>query len=304
MKTPVAFFIFNRPDTTRRVFAEIAKVKPSKLLVVADGPRPDRVGEAERCAQARAVIEAVDWPCEVLTDFSPTNLGCKNRMSSGLDWVFSTVEEAILLEDDCLPHPDFFPYCETLLERYRHDERIMTISGVNFQNGRQRGDGSYFFARYCHVWGWASWRRAWQHYDVAMASFPAFVEQDVLARIFPDPRMQRHWLGLFRSAYEGRVDTWDYQWVYALWSQNGLAIMPNVNLVTNIGFSDSATHTKDWLSDFAGLPVAPLGALRHPTVVAADMAADVFTWRIDNALSLYRKIGRRCRRLARRMGLR
>src|SRR3989344_7840291 len=169
LTTPVAFLLFNRPETTARVFAASARAKPPNLLVVADGPRANRPGEAELCAAARAVIEKVDWDCEVVTHFSEVNLGCKCRMSSGVDWVFQTVPEAILLEDDCLPHPSFFRFCEEMLEGYRNDERISMIGGTNFQKGRERSPDSYYFSRYTHIWGWASWRRAWQKiYDVEM----------------------------------------------------------------------------------------------------------------------------------------
>jgi hypothetical protein len=168
METPIAFFIFNRPHLTQKVFDAIRQAQPKILLVVADGSRFDRADETELCAQTRAVIKQVDWDCQVLTNFSETNLGCKRRVSSGLNWVFETVEEAIILEDDCLPHPTFFPFCETLLDYYRHDSRIMNISGENFQFGRQRTQDSYYFSRYNHCWGWASWRRAWNNYDVEM----------------------------------------------------------------------------------------------------------------------------------------
>ena len=161
LQVPVAFIIFNRPDTTSRVFAEIARARPSKLIVVADGPRAEFPGEAELCARARAVIDAVDWKCEVVTDFSDRNLGCRARVSSGLDFVFSQVEEAIILEDDCLPHSSFFPFCESLLQKYRDEDRVMAISGDNFHRGCRYTDFSYFFSRFVHIWGWASWRRAW-----------------------------------------------------------------------------------------------------------------------------------------------
>ena len=144
LKTPVAFIIFNRPDTTERVFAEIVKAKPPKLLVVGDGPRANREGDAAKVAAARAITKRVDWPCEVLTNFSEVNLGCKVRVSSGLDWVFEQVPEAIILEDDCLPHQTFFRFCEELLERYRDDQRIGMISGDNFQFGHTINDDSYF----------------------------------------------------------------------------------------------------------------------------------------------------------------
>ena len=162
LRTPVALLIFNRPDTTERVFNAVAKARPSKLLVVADGPRDSRPGEAARCEQTRAIIKRVDWDCEVITNFADRNMGCKLRVSSGIDWIFEQVEEAIILEDDCLPDPSFFRFCDEMLERYRDNERVGMVSGGNLQFGRHRGTGSYYFSKYTHIWGWASWRRAWK----------------------------------------------------------------------------------------------------------------------------------------------
>lgn len=152
--------IYHRPDTTKQVFSEIAKVKPPVLLVVADGPRADRPGDDEDCSAARRVIEQVNWPCRVLTNFAETNMGARGRVSSGLNWVFSQVEEAIVLEDDCLPNHTFFRFCEELLEKYRNVDQVMHIGGDNFLSGRVSFEGSYYFSRYPHVSGWASWRRA------------------------------------------------------------------------------------------------------------------------------------------------
>lgn len=189
VSTPVAFFIFNRPVLTEIVFEAIAKAKPKKLLVVADGPR--FAEEEEKCQKARAaVIDKINWECEVLTNFSDRNQGCKYRVSSGLDWVFSEVEEAIILEDDCLPAPSFFRFCETLLARYRDDERVMTISGDNFQLGNSRTEYSYYFSKYTHIWGWASWRRAWQHYDVDMKSWTDDKKLDIIYSVCEDPLEQ------------------------------------------------------------------------------------------------------------------
>jgi hypothetical protein len=142
LKTPVALIIFKRPDTTERVFETIRQAKPPKLLVVADGPRTDQPGEAEKCAATRAIIDRVDWDCEVLKNYSDSNLGCGLRPATGISWVFEQVEEAIVLEDDCVPHPTFFRFCEELLEYYRHDERIMSISGINPYFGRRRAEYS------------------------------------------------------------------------------------------------------------------------------------------------------------------
>jgi len=279
MEPPVAFFVFNRPDTTQRVFEAIARAKPRRLLVVADGPRLDRAGEADACARARAVLEAVDWDCEVRTNYSDVNLGCRRRVSSGLDWIFSVAEQAVILEDDCVPHPDFFPFCAALLDRYRDDDRIMAISGSNFHKGRRWGDGSYYFSRYVDVWGWATWRRAWQYYDVNLRVLPAFLEQWAMGRLSSEPEI-RHWLDVLRATYDGLIDTWDYQWLFAVWLQRGLVAVPNVNLVSNIGFGPRATHTKDGYCAYAALQTSPLGNLYHPRVVERHLEADLHYIRI------------------------
>lgn len=277
MKTPVALIIFNRPDTTERVFAGIAQARPPKLLVVADGPRADHPGEDERCAAARAIVERVDWDCEVLTSYSDVNLGCRRRVSSGLNWVFSLVDEAIILEDDCLPHPTFFRFCEELLERYRDDERIMHISGNNFQLGHKHTHYSYYFSRYNHIWGWSSWRRAWRFYDVEMKLWPEFRDGRWLQDILDDSGAAAYWARCFQAAYEDKVNSWDYQWTFACWTQGGLSVLPNVNLISNIGSGADSTHTADG-SWFTGLPVEAMRfPLQHPPFVVRDVQADAFT---------------------------
>lgn len=276
ISTPVAFLIFNRPDLTEIVFEAIAKAEPKQLFVVADGPRFP--AEAEKCTLARAIIDRVDWECDVSTNYSDKNLGCGRRVASGIDWVFSKVEEAIFLEDDTLPHESFFPYCEVLLEHYRHDERIMTINGNNFQLDGSKTEYSYHFSKYCSAWGWASWRRAWKHYDYEMKTWPAFKEAGMMKMICADPHEQRFWTRLFDSMYQNPIgiDTWDHQWKYACWSQNGLAIEPSVNLVANIGLGRSdASHTTDHNPLLAELSKAQeLWEIRHPPFVVRHRDAD------------------------------
>jgi hypothetical protein len=281
LKTPVAFLIFNRPETTRRVFAEIARAKPPVLLVVADGPRDGVGGEAEKCKAARAVIEGVDWDCEVLTNYADDNMGCKRRVSSGLNWVFETVEEAIVLEDDCLPHPSFFPFCEELLETYRADERVMMLSGDNFQFGRRRANDSYYFTRFVHIWGWATWRRAWRHYDLEMKFWPELRETRWLADILGHEEAANYWRQIFELVYTNRIDTWDYQWAFACWAQNGLSIVPEVNLVSNIGFGAAATHTRpdSLVNKLENLPTGEMPLpLKHPPYMMRHSEADQFTF--------------------------
>ncbi|NCS49003.1 MAG: glycosyltransferase family 2 protein [Microcystis aeruginosa BK11-02] len=279
LTTPVAFLIFNRPDTTARVFEAIRQAKPPKLLVVADGPRPDRPDDVEKCKAARAIIDKVDWDCAVLTNYSDVNLGCKSRVSSGLNWVFDTVEEAIILEDDCLPHPSFFQFCEELLEYYRHDQRIMVISGDNFQFGRKRTDYSYYFSVYTHCWGWATWRRAWHFYDETMKLWPEIRSGRFLEYIFRDYREVKYRYRIFQNTYEDKINSWDYQWCFSCLVQNGLAILPNCNLVSNIGFGADATHTSRAIQSVVNNPVREMSfPLQHPPFITRHFEADRFTW--------------------------
>jgi hypothetical protein len=276
-KPAIAFFGFNRPDCTQVVFEEIRRHRPEKLLLVADGPRIHVPTDAPRCEAVRQIMKSVDWQCDVRMDFSDSNLGCKRRMASGIDWVFSQVDEAVLLEDDCVPSADFFRFCSEMLARYRDNPKVMHIGGSNFQAGRVRGDGSYYFSRFFHVWGWASWRRAWKNYDVAMLSWPQAKSDNWISKYFSSPAQRQYWTGVFDSVHGGKLDTWDYQWVYAGWQHDGVSVIPNVNLITNIGFGPDATHT---IGPAASLkvPTGVLGELRHPKTISVNQAADRFTF--------------------------
>lgn len=275
MKTPVALIIFNRPDCAERVLAAIAHAKPEKLFVIADGPRPDSPEDAEKCAATRAVIERVDWDCEVLRDFSDVNLGCRMRPLTGIDGVFDGEEEAIILEDDCLPHPSFFSFCEELLERYRDDRRVMMIGGINFLGEWKTGRQSYYFSRFGGTWGWATWRRAWRLNDHKLKIWPTVLESGALEEMFPNPRHAAYWKEIFQSIYDGRLqDVWDYQWLLACWINSGYRIFPEVNLISNIGFRDDATHTFGE-SPLANMPAAALSfPLKHPKMMVRSARAD------------------------------
>ncbi|GFO61607.1 hemolytic protein HlpA [Geomonas silvestris] len=274
MNTPLVFIIFNRPDTTKVVFEAIRQARPRQLLVVADGPRDHVPGEEERCLAARQVLEGVDWPCEVKTNFSPVNLGCKKRIISGLQWVFDEVEEAIVLEDDVVPDPSFFGYCEELLERYRDDHRVGMINGGNFLRSRFEAEGSYYFTRFGHVWGWASWRRVWRQYDGDLTSWPEKRQTGWLSEHFGQERLAQVWSRIFDDVQQHRVNTWDYQMDYCLWAHGMLAVAPAVNLVSNIGFGADSTHTKE-PSVWSEMPRQPLSLpLKHPDRVELCEPAD------------------------------
>lgn len=282
MKTPILFLIFNRPDQTKRVFEEIRKARPTHLFIAADGPRLDRPDDIDKCKRSREVATNVDWPCEIKTLFQEKNLGCRNAPPTAISWFFDNVEAGIILEDDCLPDPSFFPFCAELLERYAKDERVMQISGDCFQDNNSKFSraNSYFFSTIPYLWGWASWRRAWQQYDPTMVGWPEVRSQETLRKVLTDPAVYSHWEYFLDSYYDRLKDSWDGPWVYACMMHNGLSINPTVNLIENIGFGSEATHTKDAESNLSKMSVSSLHfPLTHPKTMAPDTIADAFAFR-------------------------
>lgn len=273
-KTPVVMIIFNRPDTANQVFEIVKKAKPPKLLLIGDGARPNKPGEAEKVEECRKIQHKVDWDCEVLTNFSDTNMGCKKRISSGLDWVFGNVERAIILEDDCKPADCFFRFCDEMLEYYKDDERIMLVSGDNQSPKCQKLEESYYFTKHVHIWGWATWRRAWQKNDTSMKDWPQISASGAFDHLFKNPRYNFYWKQFFNILHDNRVNSWAGPWVYSVWKESALAIAPKHNLITNIGFGKDATHTKSG-SIYAQMQTAELDfPLVHPKYVLADAKLD------------------------------
>jgi hypothetical protein len=275
--TPILFLVFNRPATTKKVFERIREIKPSQLFVAADGPRPEKEGEREVCEEVRNIIlQGVDWPCEVKTLFRNNNLGCGLAVSEGISWFFEHVEEGIILEDDTLPDPSFFNFCKPLLEKYRNDERIKMISGDNFQNGKWRGEGSYYFSAYSHIWGWASWKRVWKEYDFKLSGFTIENIEVVLRYYFERKVVIEYWTKVFQQFKIEPVDTWDYQLVFSIWRNRGLTILPNKNLVSNIGFGEFSTHTSNSKDKTSNMPVGSIIDIYHPGKVEINRKADLY----------------------------
>jgi hypothetical protein len=270
LKTAVLFLVFNRPDTTKQVFEAIHKAKPPRLYVAADGPRVDKSVEQEKCEQVRQIATQVDWECEVKTLFRDKNLGCKIAVSSAIDWFFENEEEGIILEDDCLPSQSFFWFCEELLERYREDMRIGMISGNNLFEQKTVLKESYFYS-YGNIWGWASWRRCWVHYDVEMKLWEDTREQNHIKYFIDNDYIFTNLAENFNRLVSGDIDTWDYQWLFARLSNKLLTINPSKNLVSNIGFGEDSTHTEG-VSVFSNLKKYELSfPLRHPKHVSTDI---------------------------------
>ncbi len=269
---PVLLLVFNRPELTTKVFQRIKAAQPKYLYIAADGPR-DRE-EKLKTDEVRAIFENVDWDCKVLTLFRSVNLGCGKAVSEGILWFFKHVEEGIVLEDDCLPNQSFFAFCSTLLSHYRYDERIGHISGSNFQGGIKRGDADYYFSALTHVWGWAGWRRVWKEYDYHIKSYP---QMNTNFEAFPaHQQFVMNWKQIFDSVYTGKIDTWDYQYAYLNLKKGYKSIIPNVNLIENIGLGISGTHTS-FDHPLGGNKYSELNTLLHPTEFYHHVSADVYT---------------------------
>lgn len=295
-KTPILFLVFNRPEPTARVFEAIRSYKPERLYVGADGPRTHKAGEAELCEETRKIALALDWPCEVKTLLREENLGCKRAVSSAINWFFENEEQGIILEDDCVPITSFFDFCTELLDQYKDDERVMHIAGSNHHpEYTAEARESYYFSYYGHMWGWASWRRAWAKYDLEMEAFEEVMKDRYLEKVMGS--LQGKYLGrkLKEIYYEG-TDTWDYQWDYSRLLQKGLTIIPKHNLVSNIGFGEDATHTFSSNNEFSYVPVKELEfPLAHPDEVERNKKADKYHFhqllRWIFKRKLYAKIG-------------
>lgn len=279
LATPVVVMIFNRPEATARVLAEIRKARPSRLFVIADGPRPGHDRDGPLCRETRQVIaNGVDWPCQLKTDYAETNLGCGRRIATGIDRVFAQVDEAIFLEDDCLPTPEFFRFCSELLARYRENPQVGQVSGCTFVGPQVHRETSYLFSRYGPVWGWASWRRAWQGYDFAMNRWPEIEASSEWRQTIPSAAERALRSRVYAEVRTGRLNTWDYQWGFAKLSRRQLSAVPCVNLIENIGFGAGATHTAVASGDLQrGVMSFPLV---HPKVTRDDAYDRAFSRKI------------------------
>ncbi len=275
-ETPILFIIFNRLDTVKIVFEKIRLCKPAQLFIASDGPRGNRFGEKETVESIRDyVLNNVDWECEVKTLFSEKNMGCDPAISMAISWFFSYIKQGIILEDDCLPDLSFFSFCEQMLNYYSDNEKVFEITGCNLQGGIIRGNGSYYFSNYGGTWGWATWRRAWEKFNYQVTGFNKLKEEKDIQSVFEDRVQQRYWINFLKK--EGNTDTWDYQWLYTIWYNKGICIVPNSNLITNIGFNLSGTHTlkkPDWYDKATSNNKGLFDTVKHPAEIKICIKAD------------------------------
>lgn len=280
MQTPVLFIIFNRLDTTQKVFEQIKKAAPSRLFIAADGPRASKQGEHIICEQVRKwVLANIDWDCKVETLFRENNLGCGKAVSQAITWFFDNVEMGIILEDDCLPDSSFFSFCTNLLDRYKDNSQIMHISGTNPLGNMPCIKNSYYFTKIEHCWGWASWKRAWEKFSLEIIDFDSFMSKKILNSIFIRKNTINYWIDIFNKMTNNQIDSWAYPWTYAILKNDGLSINPSKNLVTNIGFVKNATHTTNVNSKEANMPKYSISIIKHPNKIYYNkLLAERIAW--------------------------
>lgn len=259
VESPVALFVYNRPETTRQVFNKIRDVKPESLYIIADGPRSDVENAEEKCRETRSVTETVDWDCSVHRDYAEANLGLKERFVTGLDTIFSREERAIILEDDCVPNQDFYQFCDEMLEKYENDNRIWDVSGTNHLGTWKTNEQDYHFSYYGGIWGWATWRRAWQEYDPEMTLWGEPAIRQRVRDVVASESQYQYLRTIYERCHDGRIETWDYQWGFARHINSGLSVIPSENLVSNIGFGENATNTTDESATMADIPRGHIG---------------------------------------------
>ncbi|MGY3211654.1 nucleotide-diphospho-sugar transferase [Mucilaginibacter sp. HD30] len=274
LSTPILLLLFNRPEATAQVFDQIRSHKPKKLFIAADGPRQDNAEDAVNCRLAREAVETIDWDCEVATLYHDVNLGCGRAPATAITWFFNHVDAGIILEDDCLPNDSFFGYCEMLLDKYTNEPQVMMICGTSYQPKALTSD-SYYFSRYPHAWGWATWKRAWANYSFELIKDGEVERLAALGKVFTTRREVRLWRNNLRMIDNG-LDAWDYQWMYWMWKNNGVCIVPWKNMVANIGFGQNATHTTDQYSVQSKMQRYDLTEIRHPTAIAVNKQADKY----------------------------
>jgi hypothetical protein len=276
-EAPVLFIVFNRPDTTQRVFNAIKKARPQKLFIAVDAPRSGNIDDEKNCAKVKEIVKQVDWECQTYCRFAETNQGCGNGVFNAISWAFENEDRLIVLEDDCVPSQPFFSYCHELLERYRNDTRIWIISGNQYYEEAVTTPHSYFFSHYGHNWGWATWKRAWSEMDMSMAKFPLIIEQDLYKAAFSTDKeaafFQKNADKIYKNK-ELKPHTWDCQFGFTVTSNGGLSIIPAKNLVSNIGYWGSHTETKHRFHD---RPVDEnFKIISHPDFILRDNNYDIY----------------------------
>ena len=279
VKNPVLIRFFNRPNKIKKVMAILKKVKPKQLYLLADGPRPSKGKREKKLVEiTRQIATEINWKCNVKKKFFKENLGGPKAGYEGICWFFNSVKQGIILEDDCIPNIDFFKFCDELLEYYKDDNRVGHITGNNFQNGNIRGDSSYYFSKYTHTWGWASWQRSVFNWNLVEKNWPKIKKKKLINNFYNDNNEKKYWEKIFDELNSCKNVHWDYSWMLKQWMNKSLTVTPNVNLVKNIGFGKDATHQVDKNSNLNSVTLQKLDKIIHPKEIKINIIADIYAF--------------------------
>lgn len=289
MKKPILLIAFNRPEKTKIVFQEIKKYKPEEFYFAVDGPRDLSTDDIQKCEDVKKIADMIDWDCEIHTLFQKENLGVDPGMETAISWFFDNVEDGIILEDDCLPQQSFFKFSEILLDKYKNDPKVFMICGTNFQDGENRGTGSYYFSNY-PTWGYAMWKRSWKNFDSKLNSFPVFKKNKEIHLVLQDVKQIRFWMKFFEKIYNKKFNFTDSRITYSMWKNKSVCIIPNKNLIKNIGFDADSTHAEKKDGDRLSINTESLINIKHPEKISIDRDADdYFFYKIHN-INIIKKI--------------
>lgn len=274
---PILLLTYKRFETTQKIVQILKIIKPAKIYFASNAPNPENINDEFAVSEVRSLINQIDWECEIVPLFRVNHLKVKDSIADSISWFFQNEELGIILEDDCIPNFTFFEYCRNLLLKYKDDNRIGLISGNNFQNGKfLGGDSSYYFSKYAHIWGWATWRRTWKIYQKNIEDWPQIKRNKIFYNLFFNKDERLFWEAKFDSIYFLNFNTWDYQLTYSLWKNGLLSVIPNVNLVSNHGFGATATHTKE-IDQFSKMKTTEIRfPLNHPDTFISNYQADIY----------------------------
>ena len=275
LETAVLLIVFNRPTETEQVFDAIRQAKPKKLYIAIDAPRINNDQDVKLTNAVKKIVYNIDWECEVKTLEQDTNLGCRYGPVTAIDWFFDNETHGIILEDDCVPALSFFSFCQTLLKHYASNQQVMSITGTNVSSASKEPP-DYFYSNYALMWGWTTWADRWEKYDRNLTTWPEYRRSNLLRNVNAgNVYFKKTWETILDRTSNDEFDAWDYQWIYTCWLHRGLTIVPNKNLITNIGFNDQATHTKKSNEYVERLPRHEVAqALTPPFEIRANLEID------------------------------
>ena len=288
-KVPIVYICFNRPELTKRTFEYIKKIKPSKLFLIVDGPRKNNKQDTINCPRVKKIIQNINWKCKLYKNFSKDNLGLKNRVFSGLDWVFNNTNEAIILEDDCLPHKDFFFFCEAMLKKYKNSNKVKFITGNNFQIPKKTEIcEDYYFSKYSHIWGWATWKKTWFEVNRDDTFWKKKIFNSKFEMMKSSTKEKKYWKKMYNEVLDNKLNSWAIYLLFSIWKNKGLTVTPKINLIKNLGLS-SGTNTKKLHIKLDISNKSLNKPLKHPKIIKVNFKKDLYVFNTVYNKSFFNK---------------